>query len=89
MTQDDLLRKAREMRHAIDMIEGAMMRFGELTELPRTWGEPRHRRELGVTLKTNCGQVYDLCDALSECTRIINSDEYVFRDADGESEHKT
>lgn len=83
MTRDDLLRKAREMRHAIDMLEGALMGFGGLVELPRTWGEPRHRNELGVTLKVNCEQVYRVCDALSECTRIINSDEYYL---DGETE---
>lgn len=75
---DVLKRKAREMRHAIDMIEGALMGFGVLVDLPRKWGEPRHRDELGVSIPTTAGAVYRLCDALEDCTRIINSDEYVF-----------
>jgi hypothetical protein len=69
--------KARDMRNAIDAMEIAMMGFGELVDLPRTWGEPRHRSDLGVTLKVNCGQVYQVTDALAELTRIINSPEYV------------
>lgn len=68
--------KLRDMRHAIDMIEGALMGFGDLVDLPQKWGEPRHRDGLGVTLPVTAGQVYRVCDALAECTRIINSPDY-------------
>lgn len=68
--------KLRDMRNAIDQIESALMGFGDLVDLPGKWGVPRHRPELGVKLPTTCGQVYRVCDALAECTRIINSDEY-------------
>jgi len=62
-----LLRKAKEMRHAIDMIEGALMRWPELMELPKKWGDPRHHRELGLRdIKGNCGQLYDVYDAMME-----------------------
>jgi hypothetical protein len=70
--------KAREMRHAIDMLEGALMGFGDLVDLPRKWGEPKHRDELGVSIPATAGAVYRVCEALEDCTRIINSDEYVF-----------
>lgn len=73
-----LKEKARDMRHAIDMIEGALMRWPELMDLPDKLGQPRHRRELGLYIKGNCGQLYDLYDAMSECNRIINSPEYNF-----------
>ncbi len=69
--------KARDMRNAIDRMELAMMGFGVLIDLPRQWGEPRHRDGIGVELKVTCGQVYEVCDALEELTRIINSDEYL------------
>jgi hypothetical protein len=78
MDTAELARKARDMRHAIDMIEGALMRWPELMELPQKWGGPRHRRELGLRdIVGNCGQLYDVYDAMMECNRIINSDEYV------------
>lgn len=68
--------KLRDMRNAIDQIESALMGFGDLVDLPKAWGEPRHRPELGVKLPVTAGQVYRVCDALAECTRIINSEEY-------------
>lgn len=71
-----LEQKAKDMRAAIDAMELAMMGFGDLVELPLKWGEPKHRDDLGVTLKVNCGQVYVVTDALAELTRIINSEEY-------------
>ena len=75
-----LKQKAKDMRNAIDAMELALMGFGDLVELPRKWGEPRHRDELGVKLPVNCGQVYRVCDALEELTRIINSPEYTLND---------
>lgn len=80
--QDGWREKARDMRNAIDMIEGALMRWPELMDLPEKWGDPRHHRELGLRdIKGNCGQLYDVYDGLAECTRIINSDEYIVSDA--------
>lgn len=68
--------KIRKMRHAIDMVEGALQRWPELMRLPEMWGEPRHRRELGLRdIKGNCGQLYDLYDAMQLCNEIINSPE--------------
>jgi hypothetical protein len=69
--------KARDMRSAIDAMELAMMGCPELIELPEKWGEPRHRPELGARVPMTAGQVYRICDALAELTRIINSDEYL------------
>lgn len=71
--------KLRDMRNAIDQIESALMGFGDLVDLPAKWGAPRHREEIGVKLPVTAGQVYRVCAALAECTRIINSDEYQVR----------
>lgn len=72
--------RALEMRNAIDMMEGALMRWPELMDLPEKWatgGGERHRRELGLRdIEGNCGQLYDVYDALAELTRIINSPEF-------------
>lgn len=68
--------KATDMRNAINAMELAMMGWIELVDLPETWGEPRHRSELRVCIPGTAGQVYQVCDALAELTRIINSDEY-------------
>ena len=72
MTWKDM---AREMRHAIDQMELAMMGT-ELVDLPRKWGEPRHREDLSVSPKMTAGQVYRICDAVSELTRIIHDPEF-------------
>ena len=70
----DLKRKAREMRHAIDMIEGAMMGLGDFVELPRIFdGSPD---ELQIAPKMTVGQMRRVCSSLEECTRIINSNDY-------------
>lgn len=68
--------KSLEMRNAIDMIEGALMGLGDLVDLPARWGEPRMGDHVRPLLDVNASQVYRVCDALSECTRIINSDKY-------------
>lgn len=71
-----LEQKAKDMRAAIDAMEIAMMGFGDIVDLPRKWGEPRHRDDIGVKLPVTAGQVYRVTDALAELTRIINSPEY-------------
>jgi hypothetical protein len=69
-----MTRKAKEMRNAIDMIEGALMGLGDFVELPRIFdGSPD---DLQIAPKMTVGQVRRVCSALEECTRIINSDEY-------------
>jgi hypothetical protein len=78
MSEPDREDKCRKMRHAIDMIEGALQRWPELMDLPNLWGEPRHNRELGLRdIKGNCGQLYDVFDALALCTAIINDPDYL------------
>lgn len=67
-------RKAREMRNAIDMIEGALMGAGELIDIPGRFEESRD--DLLVMPKITLGQLRRITRALSECTRIINSSEY-------------
>lgn len=73
-----LKEKAKVMRDAIDRMELALMGFSNLESLPRSWGEPRHHAELGVTLKTNCGEVYRVTDALAELNRIVHSPDFEF-----------
>jgi hypothetical protein len=75
-----LAQKARDMRNSIDAMEIALMGWPELINLPKTWGEPRHRPGLGVKVPGTTAQVYRICDALAELTRIINSDEYRLND---------
>jgi hypothetical protein len=67
-------RKAREMRSAIDMIEGALMGAGELIDLPDLFDDARD--DLALNPKITLGQIRRITRALSECTRIINSSEY-------------
>lgn len=74
---DDPNRKAREMRNAIDMIEGAMMGAGELIDIPGRFEGARD--DLLVMPKITLGQLRRITSALSECTRIINSSEYEVR----------
>lgn len=70
--------KAKVMRDAIDKMELALMGFGNLPELVQHWGDPKHRAELGVILRTNCGQVYQVNDALNELNRIVHSPDFNF-----------
>jgi hypothetical protein len=79
-TPVDVSARAIEMRNAIDVMEGALMRWPKLMDLPEKWathGAERHRRELGLRhIEGNCGQLYDVYDALAELTRIVNSLEF-------------
>jgi hypothetical protein len=72
-----LKEKARDMRNAIDMIEGAMMGLGDFVELPRVFADSPDG--LKIAPKMTVGQMRRVCAALQECTRIINSDDYVVR----------
>jgi len=69
---------ALDMRRAIDRMELSMMGAPEIIDLPEKWGEPRLRDGVTTTITLEAEQVYRICDALSELTRIINSDDYVF-----------
>lgn len=70
----DLQRKAREMRDAIDMIEGALMGLDTFVDLPDIFdGVPD---DVIVAPKMTMAEVRRVCRALSECTRIINDPEF-------------
>jgi hypothetical protein len=77
-----LKQKAKDMRHAIDMIEGAMMGLG--TDIP-TGSDFLRQAELWemasddliITPHMTVGQLRRVVSATTELTRIINSDEYV------------
>jgi len=70
----ELSRKALEMRNAIDMIEGALMGYGTLVDLPAVWdgADDSVRIQPMVTV----GQMRRVCSALAECNRIINAEEF-------------
>lgn len=68
------LTKAQEMRDAIDQIELALMGLGEFADLPRLFDGASN--EVIVAPKLKLGEVRRVCEALSECTRIINSPEF-------------
>lgn len=70
--------KAMAMRSAIDKMELALIGMDQVTELPEKWGDPRHPIELGVNLRTTCGEVYRVVDAWAELNRIINSPDFEF-----------
>jgi hypothetical protein len=67
--------RAQEMRNAIDMIEGAMMGLGDFVDLPELFDGARD--EMEIAPRMTVGQMRRVCAALQECTRIINSDEYI------------
>lgn len=70
----DLLTRAMEMRNAIDALESALMGYGDLVDLPRTFIGARD--DLKLAPPVTAGQMRRVCDALAECTRIINSEEF-------------
>jgi len=69
-------RKPREMRNAIDMIEGALMGAGELIDIPGRFEGARD--DLLLMPKITLGQLRRIRKALSECTRITASYFFVF-----------
>jgi hypothetical protein len=60
-----------DFRDALDALELAVIGLG-LNEIVEGWGEPRHRGEIGVTLKTDAATVYQIYDAMAEATRLMN-----------------
>lgn len=72
-----LEQKARDMRNAIDMIEGAMMGAGDFVDLPALFATADETVVLAP--KMTVGEMRRVCNALAECTRIVNSDEYSLR----------
>ncbi len=69
-----LLDRTLEMRNAIDMLESALMGCGNFVDLPGMFKGARDDLLLAPTPRL--GQVRRVCEALAECTRIINSDNY-------------
>jgi hypothetical protein len=75
--------KVRELRNAIDMIEGALcglVATGEIEYvtffrdlMPVFEGS---RDDMKIMIRCNVGQLRRLCKAFDECNRIINSPEY-------------
>ena len=70
----ELSRKALEMRSAIDMIEGALMGYGELVDLPDTFEGTAD--SVRIRPIVTVGEMRRVCTALAECTRIINAEEF-------------
>jgi hypothetical protein len=56
------------------MIEGALMGYGDLVELPDVFHGVREDCE--IRPKVTVGQMLRLCKAMQECTRIINDPEF-------------
>ena len=69
-----LSEKALQMRDAIDMIEGALMGYGELVDLPDTFDGTAD--SLRIRPLVTVGEMRRVCIALAECTRIINDAEF-------------
>jgi hypothetical protein len=70
-----LERKALEMRNALDGIELALMGVENLSALPalfETTGE-----NVQIVLRMTVGQMRQICAALGECNRIVNSPDFI------------
>lgn len=70
-----LFRQAKAMHNAIDMIEGALMGCGNLLDLQYIFETSRD--DLKIRPEMTVGQLRRICKACAECTRIINSPEFV------------
>lgn len=66
--------KAEQMRHAIDQIELALMGLGDFVDLPHIFDGGVD--DIILSSKLKLGDVRRVCNALRECTRIINSSEF-------------
>lgn len=60
-----------ELWDAIDHLEGALMSYGDLVDLPELFEDAPD--DLVIAPKVTVGQMRHVCKALAECTRIINS----------------
>lgn len=69
-----LVERARQMRHAIDMIEGALMGCGDLLDLPGAFENARD--DLKLTSNVTLGEVRRVCKATQLCNDIVNSEEF-------------
>ena len=75
-----LKQKAKDMRHAIDMMEGAMMGWDELMDLPENCAlDESDSDDLELEVKVTWKHLRRVLSAVGECNRIINSDEYVIK----------
>ena len=70
-------RKIIEMRNAIDGIEGALMDYGDLVDLPGIFDNTDDA--VMIQPRVTVGQMRRVCTALAECTRIINSEDYAVK----------
>jgi len=64
----------REMRNAIDGIDLALHGIDHLDELRTLWQDGRD--DLTIKVEMDLGTFRQICDALDECNRVINSPEY-------------
>lgn len=72
---DALKSLGREMRHSIDMLEGAMMGWSELLDLPESCAlDESDSDDIEIEVKVTWGQLRRVLGALEEQTRIINSE---------------
>lgn len=72
-----LLEKAKAMRAAIDRADLALHGFGNLTDAIRLWAD-HDRKEVGIIVRANCGEVHQIGEALTELNRIIHSPDFEF-----------
>jgi hypothetical protein len=70
----ELLRAAIEMRNAIDQIEGALMNYGDLSDMPELFDDAEDSLMLAPHITV--GQMRRVCAALDTCTHIINSNAF-------------
>ena len=69
-----LREKAMEMRNAIDGIELALHGIERLDHVRRLWDDADD--DLKIKVEMDAGTLRQICTALDECNRIINSPEY-------------
>ena len=69
-----LTQKIREMRNAIDGIDLALHGIDHLDEIRTLWQDGRD--DLKIKIEMDLGTFRQICDALDECNRIINSPEF-------------
>ena len=67
--------KAVEMRNAIDAIDLALHGIPNWDELISLWQDARD--DLQIKIEMDVGTLKQIYEALCECNRIINSEEYM------------
>jgi len=77
MNDQEMRERAKEMRSAIDALESAMMGWTALLDLPENCSlDKSDSPDLELKVTIVWGQLQRILNALQECTRIINSEEY-------------